>query len=235
MPRSPDTGRPPSLQRARRASRSSSTESTGMRARSPKALADIGRARGSGPACRLPVSTTRARSGLNIAGLGRASSRRRVRALACPAARFEAVTLRLGILHALREIGVARLERCARDRALRRQIDDELSAGARRNSHSRHLGDGIARCGRASDRAAREPAGPAGAQAAVRLAGPRPEADPNGGRPARSGTRSPGVYYLQRFRRRRAATAASAISACSSRRGASSPPWRGTPPAGSRT
>ena len=41
---------------------------------------------------------------------------------------FEAVTLRLGVLHALREIGVLGLERCARDRALRRQIDDQLLA-----------------------------------------------------------------------------------------------------------
>src|SRR5215211_3483388 len=54
---------------------------------------------------------------------------------------FEAVTRRHGV------------ERCPHHRALRRQVDDELPAGARRHPDAGNLGDGAAR-GRAGDRTA---------------------------------------------------------------------------------
>ena len=77
------------------------------------------------------------------------------------------------------------VERRPRDRALRRQVDDELPACARGNSDARDLGDAIPRGG-ARDRAARGGARSAGAQAAVRLAGKRPAADRPRGRIARA-------------------------------------------------
>ena len=46
-----------------------------------------------------------------------------------PAGSFEQVTLRLGLLHALEALGVAVVNTAARDRALRRQVDDQLPAG----------------------------------------------------------------------------------------------------------
>ena len=49
-----------------------------------------------------------------------------VRAVA--AGTFEAVTRRLGVLHALAQLGGPGLERACGDRALRRQVDDQLSA-----------------------------------------------------------------------------------------------------------
>ena len=163
---------------------------------------------------------------------GRPSSRRRVRALDV---RRHVPGGDAAPRHSPRVARERRpgLERCARDRTLRRQIDDQLSAGARGHSDSRHVGGRIAGS-RAGDRAARERARAAGAQAAVRLAGARPEADPERRTICPPRTRSPASIICSATSASRAATA-SAISACSSRADASSPPWRGTRPAGSPT
>ena len=108
------------------------------RGRSPR----WGRAR-----CRSACSScgieTQSRSGLHLAGLGRPSSRRRVRAL------HVGRHLRGGDAAARHSARLARgrrpgVERCARDRALRRQVDDELPAGARRHPDAADLGRGIA-------------------------------------------------------------------------------------------
>ena len=103
----------------------------------------------------------------------------------CPGGTFQAVTLRLGILHALRENGVLVWNDA---RAIERCVDKSMTSFLLRGpaSRPRHLGDRNPQAA-ARDRPAREPAGPAGAEAAVRLAGAWSEADPDGGRAARSG------------------------------------------------
>ena len=84
--------------------------------------------------------------------------------------------MRLGVLHALRELGV----RCGTTpRAIERCVDKSMTSFllARAGIPTPRPGRRIARGG-ARDRAARGGARPAGAQAAVRLAGERPAADP---------------------------------------------------------
>ena len=104
-----------------------------------RALQALGVARRPDPAARLRLRHAERHSGSN--------SRLR-RCAACPtpcwcarcrAARFEAVTLRLGVLHALARTRRAGLERRARHRALRRQVDDQLPAGARRHPDAADL------------------------------------------------------------------------------------------------
>ena len=99
-----------------RVSPSSSTGSTGTRAKSPKLSPPL--ARRIVPV-KLPLSgfATQSTSGLNIDGFdSRLPDAVVVRTI--PGGTFEAVTLRLGILHALRELGISvwndarAIERC---------------------------------------------------------------------------------------------------------------------------
>ena len=112
---------------------------------------------------------TRSPSGLALPFLGRRLPDA-VHVRTMSAGSFEAITKRLGVLHALAELGVARLERRARHRTLCRQVDDELPARSRRRADAADLDDGIGG-NRARPRRARSAARPAGAQTAVRRAG----------------------------------------------------------------
>ena len=112
-----------------RSSRWSATSATGTRARWRPRSSRKGRrfARIDLAACGF--DTTR-ESGIALQGMGsRLPDAVHVRTLSSGS--FEAITKRLGVLHALSAARRRRLERRAGDRALRRQVDDELQAGAR--------------------------------------------------------------------------------------------------------
>ena len=160
----------------------------------------------------------------------RAPARRRARALDVRR-HFEAVTRRLGILHALRENGVRSgtmrraIERCV-DKSMttfllaRAGLPTPADLGGRMRTRPRKRS-----CGARARRAA-------GAEAAVRLAGARPEADPDSGRAAPRGGGGgrllPAAFVGDRGQRR-----LPRFPPLRHRAAVSSPPWRGTPPAGS--
>ena len=62
---------------------------------------------------------------------------------------FEQVTKRLGVLHALRDLGVPVYKRRARHRAQRRQEHDQPAPARRRRGHAGHLGHRIGGAGAA--------------------------------------------------------------------------------------
>ena len=155
----------------------SPTRSTGTRATSRGACASAARAR---RCVDLADCAHRHHGSVGTASSSRASAA--VCPTRCSCARmsggtFEAVTLRLGVLHALRELGVPV---CNDARAIERCVDKSMTSFllARAGIPTPPTwADRVARR-RRGDRAARGGRRPAGAQAAVRLAGARPAADP---------------------------------------------------------
>ena len=135
-------------------------------------------------ACELCGFATQSASGLQIDGFGgKLPDAVIVRSMS--GGTFEAVTLRLGVLHALRERGVLVWNDA---RAIERCVDKSMTSFLLARAGIRDagdLGDGIIRGGRCKSRNARR-GGTTGAQAAVRLAGPRIEVDPPTGGPCRS-------------------------------------------------
>ena len=102
---------------------------------------------------------------------------------------FEAVTLRLGILHALREIGVLVWNDA---RAIERCVDKSMTSFllARAGIPTPATWAVETHAAAQAIVAARVPTGAVGAQAAVRLAGPRPKLIRDAGRSAAAATRS---------------------------------------------
>ena len=232
MLRSPDAPRPAAAARPRVVARGRPARDWHARALAA-ALAALGVARRRGHAAgRCALRHAARRPGLRFAGL-RAACPTACSSAPCRPARFEAVTLRLGMLHALRALGVpvwndARaIERCV-DKSMTSFLLARAGLPTPADLGRRRLRGG------ARDRAARGGARPAGAEAAVRLAGPRPAADPHARTTCPARTRSP------------ASTTCSASSAASGARlprfprlrvagPRRSPPWCGTRRAGSPT
>ena len=167
-------------ERRSRASQSSVIRRDGHARSLIKRLEALG-ARASFVALSSSIFSTLHPSGLSLPGFGsRLPDGVIVRAIA--AGSFEAVTRRLGVLHALREQGVLVWNDA---RAIERCVDKSMTSfliAQGRPADTRHL-DGRRARGGAAHCAARDDPRPPRSQAALRLARARLEADPIRGRP----------------------------------------------------